>query len=950
MIQSPFSHRDPCSRAIVASLCLVAGVATWSRGASFALASAQVSIGVDGVPVVQDFNGLVASGSSNVLPLGWRLLEGGANGNDTYAAGNGGSNSGNVFSYGVGTTSERALGTLRSGNLIPTIGAMFVNDTGTTLTSLEVVYWGEQWRLGTANRQDRLDFQFSLDAASLDSGIWTDVDALDFATPVTNEGVGGKAGDTAPYRMQRQATLAVSIAPGGSFWIRWNDFDASSADDGLAVDDFSLTAFSLDSAPYVTSTVPSAGALDVSAGSPFSVSFNEPVSVTGNWADLVCEVSGSHAFDSSGGPQVYTLATVGALAPGEACELTVYSTNVSDLDAPIDGMLEDYVAEFATLGGTGCGAPATSIHTIQGIGNVSPSVGNLATIEGVVVADFQGSNGLNGFFVQEELGDVDADPQTSEGIFVFDGAGSVAVEVGDVVRVTGRVTEHFDLTELSEVTAVLVCGSDSVAPTPVSLPVATLSALEAVEGMLVSFAQQLTASETYNLGRYGEVLLSAGGRLMQPTTLAEPGAPALALQAHNRLTSIQLDDGSATQNPLTPPYLAADGTLRIGDRTSGFIGAMGYAFGVYEMHPTTPVVFTRDNPRPAILEPAGGNLRVAGFNVLNYFTTLDTGAPSCGPTGGLDCRGANTATELARQRQKILAALSAIDADVLGINELENNASAAIADLVGGLNSLLGTNSYAYINTGTIGTDAIKVGLLYRPARVAPIGAHAILDSSVDPAFIDTLNRPVLAQTFRHTSSGEVFTVAVNHLKSKGSACPGDPDIGDLQGNCNLTRLAAVEAEAAWLASDPTNSADPDFLLIGDFNSYAEEDPIAALQANGYVNLVRTFLGANAYSYVFEGQSGYLDHAFASPHMASKIGRVTEWHINADEPRALDYNQEFNPPYLFQPNAYRSADHDPIIVDFRAVNAVPLPRWSMGIVAWLLLGMGASLVVCRKKS
>jgi hypothetical protein len=208
----------------------------------------------------------------------------------------------------------------------------------------------------------------------------------------------------------------------------------------------------------------------------------------------------------------------------------------------------------------------------------------------------------------------------------------------------------------------------------------------------------------------------------------------------------------------------------------------------------------------------------------------------------------------------------------------------------------------------------------------------------------------VLAQTFRQASTGEVFTVAVNHLKSKGSACAGDPDTGDLQGNCNLTRLAAVEAEAAWLATDPTHSDDPDFLLIGDFNSYAKEDPIVALQAAGYVSLVQAFLGANAYSYVFDGQSGYLDHAMASPHLANKIGRVTEWHINADEPRMLDYNQEFNPAYLFQPNAYRSADHDPIVVDFKSPNAVPLPRWSTGAIAGLLVVLGALLCVRRERA
>lgn len=943
VIKSRFASHRVRWPLFVGLLRLFVAFATVVGSGSFSLASAQVSILVDGVTLTQDFNGLASSGSSTSLPSGWVLLEGGANANDSYAANNGGSNSGNSYSYGVGTNGERAFGALRSGNLFAVIGAAFTNDTGTTLTSLDLSYWGEEWRLGTANRQDRLDFQYSLDATSLNTGNWVDVDALDFATPVTTETVGAKVGDNPAYRVQRQANIAVAIAPGATFWIRWNDFDASGADDGLAVDDFSLTAFVLDSPPFVTASFPSPGALDIESGAQFSVTFSEAVSVVGDWVEVSCEMTGTHPLLVNGGPQIYSLDVVGALAEGESCELTVYGANVSDIDAPIDAMVDDYVSPFATQGATGCGAAAHPIHAIQGNSASSPSVGNLATIEGVVIGDFQGASGLGGFFVQEETDDEDANAATSEGIFVFDGPGSVAVAVGDVVRVTGRVAEYFELTELTDVTEVLVCGNDIVSPTAVTLPVASPTALEPLEGMLVSFAQPLTVSETYNLGRYGEVLLSAGGRLMQPTTVAQPGAAAQLVQSQNRLASIQLDDGSSAQNPTIPPYLAADGTLRIGDRTTSVSGALGYSFGIYELHPTVPVVFTRDNPRPGVPELAGGNLRVAGFNVLNYFTTLDTGAAVCGPVGGLDCRGANTASEFMRQRQKILAALSAINADVVGLNEMENNTAAAISDLVSGLNALMGSGTYTYVNTGTIGTDAIKVALIYKPSRVTPVGPHAILDSSADPTFIDTLNRPVLAQTFRHVASNEVFTVAVNHLKSKGSACAGDPDTGDLQGNCNLTRLAAAEAEAAWLASDPTGSEDPDFLLIGDFNAYAREDPISALEAAGYVSLVEQFLGSQAYSYVFEGQSGYLDHALASEPLANKVGNVTEWHINADEPRMLDYNQEFNPPFLFQPNAYRSADHDPIIVDFKAPNSVPLPRWGMGLTAGLLLLVGAML-------
>lgn len=918
----------------------------WAGCVSLQLAHAQVSLDVDGVAVVQDFDTLSSSGSSNLLPAGWSLLETGSNANDTYAAGTGSSNSGNTYSFGSSASAERALGTVRSSSLGPTVGAALLNNTGAVVTSLEIDYWGEQWRLGTSGRQDRLDFQYSLDATSLSTGTWTDVDSLDFTTPVTTT-VGATNGNDPAYRTHQQATiLGLHVSQGGLVWIRWSDFDPSGSDDGLAIDDFSVTASTSDEAPFVTTSYPSPGQLDIPTLATLSLGFSESVDLASDWSELSCETSGSHNLFTSGGPTTYDVTVSGAFAPGETCEWTIHRLAVSDQDLPVDTMGTDHTTTFSTAGSVGCGAPATPIHAVQGSGSTSPSAGNVVTLEGVVVGDFQGDSGLNGFFLQEEDEDFDSDLSTSEGIFVFDASGSVPVVVGNLVRVTGQVNEYFDLTELANPTEILVCESGwTVTPTPITFPFSSPTALEAVEGMLVSMSQPVTASDVYNLGRYGEVQLSANGRLRQPTSVAEPGAPALAVQAQNQLLTLQLDDGSSVQNPATPPYLGPDGTLRLGDTTTGLQGVLGYAFGVYELHPTQPVVFERVNARPETLPEPGTSIRVASFNVLNYFTTLDTGTPVCGPLGNLDCRGANSPSELVRQRQKILSALGSINADVVGLMELENNASGAIADLVAGLNALMGSGTFAYIDTGSIGADAIKVGLIYKPGRVAPVGGHAILDGSTDPSFLDALNRPVLAQTFRQLGSGEVLTVAVNHLKSKGSACAGDPDVGDLQGNCNLTRLAAVEAEAQWLAGDPTGSGDSDFLLIGDFNAYAHEDPITALESAGYVNLIGSLLGPSAYSYVFEGQAGYLDYALSSAALTPKVSQVREWHINADEPRILDYNEEFNPPSSYQPNQYRASDHDPVVVDVSPAVAVPLPRWSLGALMMVLLALGCTVVM-----
>jgi hypothetical protein len=557
------------------------------------------------------------------------------------------------------------------------------------------------------------------------------------------------------------------------------------------------------------------------------------------------------------------------------------------------------------------------IHTIQGEGPGSSLTGAEVVIEGVVVGAFQDtSNVLGGFFVQEEDSDVDANVNTSEGIFVSDSGFGVGVAPGQVVRVMGNVTEFFDLTGLSNISAILVCSSEAVTPTVVTLPVADLSDWERWEGMLVTLSQTLYVTESYNLGRYGEVDLSINGRLYAPTQVVAPGSSAVQQQDLNDRSRIQLDDGSNVQNPLPlPPYLGADNTLRLGDSVTGLTGVLSYSYSSYEIHPTQPVTFTRVNPRvnesPATVE---GSLKIVSTNLLNFFTTLDTPDSNCGPSGTLACRGANSAVEFTRQRDKILHAFLSIEPDIAGLVEIENNATEAIQNLVDGLNDMFGAGSYAYINTGTIGTDAIKVAILYKPAQVIPVGDYSILYSSVDPDFIDTKNRPSLAQTFV-TPAGAKFTVVVNHLKSKGSSCVdvADPDTGDGQGNCNLTRTRAVNALIDWLATDPTGSGDPDFLLLGDFNAYALEDPILALKDAGYVNLVETVQGYQAYSYTFEGQSGTLDYALASPGLALQIGQVFEFHVNADEPRALDYN-EYNQPGLYTPDIYRYADHDPIMI------------------------------------
>jgi predicted extracellular nuclease len=468
------------------------------------------------------------------------------------------------------------------------------------------------------------------------------------------------------------------------------------------------------------------------------------------------------------------------------------------------------------------------------------------------------------------------------------------------------------------------------------------TALEAYEGMLVTFPQSLAITEYYAFGRYGEIVL-ATERQFQPTATFEPGSPeAEALLQYNLLNRVKVDDGRGYQNPdpaIHPNGLVFDmsNLFRGGDLVANLTGVVDYNYEEYKIQPVQGADYTPVNPRTAAPDPVGGNLKIASFNVLNYFTTIDGSRYRddyeywiCGPSGDMECRGADTAEEFTRQRAKIIAALAAMDADVVGLVEIENNETAAVQDLVDGLNAFMGAGTYAYVDTGFIGTDAIKVAFIYKPSTVSLVGDYAILDSSVDDRFIDTKNRPALAQTFMDNETEGVFTAVVNHLKSKGSPCDdvGDPDTGDGSGNCNGTRTLAAEAMVDWLATDPTGSGDADFLIIGDLNAYDKEDPIDALRTGGYEDQVYYFLGENAYSYVFDGQLGYLDHALAltNDEMAGEVTGVTVWHINADEPNLIDYDMSFKKPaqdLLYAPDPFRSSDHDPVLVGLDLCEEIP---------------------------
>ena len=592
-------------------------------------------------------------------------------------------------------------------------------------------------------------------------------------------------------------------------------------------------------------------------------------------------------------------------------------------------------------------AADTPIYTIQGSGAISPLVGASVTSTGVVTRLTN-----NGFFLQDTVGD--GDPATSDGIFVFTST-APTVAVGQLIRLTGNVTE-FDvsqttsnpaaearpMTQLTGATGITLLGSGLIMPTPVMLPVPVADGLERYEGMLITLAGPLTVQQNFFQGRFGQITIAANGRRETPTNRHRPlTLAALALADENARSTLLLDDGSSFQNPNPTPYLnLTTGEARTGDTLASVTGTIDFglatasAAGIvsYRIQPTAAPVFTASNPRPAQPPVVGGNVKVAAFNVLNYFTTFTDGNTAGGQTGQVCtqggstpaaslCRGASNLAEFNRQRSKIVEAIAAIDADAVGLMEIQNNGTVAAQNLVDGLNAKLGAGTYAVVADpvagGGAGTDAIRVAMIYKPARLAPVGGAVS-----DVAAIH--NRPPLAVTFA-PANDERFTVIVNHFKSKSctDASGAELNQGDGQGCFNPTRLAQAQALRSFVAQRQAASGSSDVVVVGDLNAYAQEDPIFELTSSGYIDQIGRFSDLG-YSFVFDGNSGRLDHAIATPGLSAKVVSAAFWAINADEASLRDYNLEFKaprtcsgnpcPPDPFASDVFRSSDHDPVLV------------------------------------
>ncbi|MBK8497566.1 MAG: ExeM/NucH family extracellular endonuclease [Flavobacteriales bacterium] len=576
------------------------------------------------------------------------------------------------------------------------------------------------------------------------------------------------------------------------------------------------------------------------------------------------------------------------------------------------------------------------ICILQGSGTSSAYNGQAVTTTGVVTALFSGTGTLQGFFIEDPA--CDADASTSNGLFIYN-PNTTGIALGDRVSVSGTVQEFQTLTELYAISSISVIGSGTVQPTDVTLPLSSASAWERYEGMLIRFPGTMTVTGNDDWAQYGELVM-APDRLWNATHVVDPNdadpdgttvgglgnvAAVNAAEVANALSSIILDDGRTTSWPDPPPLISAQGTLRCGSTVFNLTGVLHYMYSRFRLQPVSTIPMVH-YPRPAPRLPDAA-LRIVSWNVHNYWSTL----------GGF---GAANATELARQRTKLTVAMEMMDADAFVLCELENN-DVAWVDLIAGLNALYGSTAYLGVeqNAG-FGTKSV---IFYKPdvlTLVTPLYSY----------YSSTFERAHITQGFEVIATGGRFLLSGMHLRSKlcDNATGANLDLGDGQGCYNARRLDQVSELVSHWADLRTSTGIDAQLVMGDFNAYLQEDPIDLMRVSGFTALVMD--GIHDYTFRYQDRFGAIDHAFGTEAMANAVVGAEPWAINADEPPVLDYpdaNIDF-----YQPNAYRSSDHDPVVVGIDpaelvvGVEAVAHDRSTsftfdaaQGIASWHAIGL-----------
>ncbi|TXR53300.1 ExeM/NucH family extracellular endonuclease [Reinekea thalattae] len=659
----------------------------------------------------------------------------------------------------------------------------------------------------------------------------------------------------------------------------------------------------------------------------------------------------------------------------------------SGSSTPSEPTVPDYLAEL-------------SIMQVQGTGESSPYIdtGSYSSadnykVSGVVTGIETATNGdviAPGFFIQDAQGD--NDPLTSDGIYVYYyDTQQLDLNVGDEVAVYGPIKEYFGLTELAPEYVELTGNSAEIVATPLR----TLASddnfeqtLERHEGMYVlldeSADMHITRTFGFDYASYrNNMVLSKGGWNPHPNQHAVPGSSEAAAQsianAQNRLFVESMQEAEDGSVPWYPSFAedsdndgSADEYLRIGAIANGMTGFIGYSYSEYRFYVEPELELSQQhflypdgNDRIAQLDLKEGDLRIATFNVLNYFNSKVGGAVNPNQSAD-DNRGTENIDDFYLQTDKIVAALIAIDADIIGLMELENNGfsdDSAIATLVNALNEQLPRKQhYRFVQPpgyDYIGTDAITNAVLYRPRELKLMNAdvikmpeqHAPSVSYDDGSFEsgDNYQRDAVLATFKHPKSDKPLIIAVNHLKSKGSVCYEDVMTGsliddDLQGSCEAFRVSG-----AYYLAEQLKRMKGYKMIIGDLNAYGSEDAILLLtqkhrsdyeinaaaytyvnnrqaesiplhgaegavlrKTYGYLNLTEHFED-DAYSYSYNDEVGTLDYMLGSEDLKDIVIDAAHWNINAGESSYFQYDYSYGEVTLYG-DAFRSSDHDPAIV------------------------------------
>ncbi|WP_033136792.1 ExeM/NucH family extracellular endonuclease [Aeromonas finlandensis] len=656
----------------------------------------------------------------------------------------------------------------------------------------------------------------------------------------------------------------------------------------------------------------------------------------------------------------------------------------TDQVTPISQLRADYqngnIAKTETANPTGSGFTSTETRVVKG---QVTAIGKGLT-KGIYLTDTQAGNA-----------------QESAGIFVFlpDAEKKLpGLKPGSEVCLETQVQDFFGGIQLRMVGNNIQINDGSAAPTPVMLKVregeSLAETLKRHEGMLVALdsASDLRITRTYAFD-YGpkrsNMVLSHKAPLLKPTQLYEANSPeAIALHQANQNNQLVVETDSKAKDGKIAwfPDLDADtGYLRVGDQIPKLQGVVAFEHGKWRLILSPDALLKagdiQDRQAPRQHAPArtdGTLLRLGSFNVLNYFTSGVGGDinPTCGDAFTPKCnRGAPTAEEFQLQRVKIVHAILDMDADLLGLMEIENNGykdGAAVKNLVDELNKgLPADKQYTYVIPDSkllykgkfFGSDAIGQAIIYRPALLTPQGAADIIRMPVqkEAGVRKASQRDSLVQTFNVKGESEPLTLVVNHLKSKREGClekdDGKSDPTALQGFCNQFRVSAAKA-----LGDAVSKLPGQVLLVGDFNSYAKEDPIRVLTdyvpnpshpittglqtylglhytdteqtelgdapytdgqqfsqpGYGLIDLNVKFNGKEAISYSFDGEQGTLDYALANKAMAKRVLKVSDWHINSYEMALFEYGKKNSGGFVKSENMYRSSDHDPVIIDLKA--------------------------------